>query len=65
MTKTGNSTIILRVSHEDFDKLKSIKKIVFTASLKGNPQNATIYMRSGLDVTVGVSATIDAVLKLF
>ncbi len=65
VTKTGNSTIILRVSHEDFDKLKSIKKIVFTASLKGNPKNATIYMRSGLDVTVGISATIDAVLKLF
>ena len=65
VTKTGDNTIILRVTHDDFDKLQSIKQIVFNASVDTNPQHATIFTRSGLDVTVGISATIDAIIKLF
>ncbi len=65
VTKTGDNTIVLRVMHEEFAKLQSIKKIVFTASVDKNPQHATIYTRSGLDITVGVSATVEAILKLF
>ncbi|MCR4665532.1 MAG: hypothetical protein K5660_09225 [Paludibacteraceae bacterium] len=65
VTKTGDNTIVLRVTHEEFNKLQSIKQIVFAAKIEGNPNSATISMSSGLDVKVGVAATIDAVLKLF
>lgn len=65
VTETGNSTIVLRVTHEEFAKLQSIRKIAFTASVDNNPQRAIIHTKSGLDVTVGVAATVEAILKLF
>lgn len=65
VTETGNSTIVLRVTHEEFAKLQSIKQIAFTASVDNNPQHAIIHTQSGLDVTVGVAATVEAVMKLF
>lgn len=67
-TEWGEDEIILRVENEDLKELQSVRRIAFNASVKTivqNEETGIISTSSELDVTVGVAATIDAVLKLF
>ncbi len=63
-TEPGKNTIILRVSKKEFEKLNSIRKIIFTVSLDNNPQRVIIWTDSGLEVKVGVSASVEAILNI-
>ena len=63
-TDEGKNTIIMRVSHEDFDLLRSIRSIIYTVSLDNNPQQVTIWTGSEVDVKLGVSASVEAILNL-
>ncbi len=65
VTETGNNTIVLRITHDEISKLQSVRKLASIVSIDANPQHAIIHTQSGLDVTIGVSATIDAVMKIF
>ena len=60
----GKNTIIMRVSHEDFALVRSIRSIIYTVSLDNNPQQVAVWTGSEVDVKLGVSASVEAILNL-
>ena len=63
-TNMGKNTIILRVSRADFDLLHQIRHLIYTVSLDNNPQRVTVWMQSAVDIKIGVSANIEAIINL-
>ena len=63
-TNYGESTVVLYTTREEYDKLRNVVKLRFTASFANNPQTATIWYDSHLDVKVGVTTNLHALINL-
>ncbi len=63
-TDYGENTLILKAEKDDINKLKGIRQLRYTVALENNPQKATIWTESFLNLQIGLSASIDAILDL-
>lgn len=60
----SETTIILNVDKNDFDRLAQIKKVVFEASITDNPQRCKITKSTGINIRLGITGKIDAVVDM-
>ncbi len=59
----GLDTLVLRIGQDEYDKLESLRYIVYTAFLGENTTSVRLLDRSDLRVKIGLTADVDAYLR--
>lgn len=60
----GNTSLIIRIDQEEYDKLASVKYIVYDTFLGENTASVRVLDRSNLQIKIGVAADVKALLNL-
>ena len=60
----GETTLIIRITQEEYDKLASVAYIVYDTFLGDNTVSVRVLDRSGLQVKIGIAADVEALLRL-
>ncbi len=58
----SETTIIVNVDKNDFDRLSEVKKVKFDIAITGNPQRCKITSTTGVNIRIGIAGQIDAVV---
>jgi hypothetical protein len=63
VSEASETTFIVSVEKNDFDRFAEVKQILFDASILGNPQPCVMDTATDLTVKIGIAAKVDAVLN--
>ena len=63
VSEASQTTFIVSVEKNDFDRFAQVKQILFDASILGNPQPCVMDTATDLTVKIGIAAKVDAVLN--